>query len=128
MNRLYQKLKTVPPGIMFQSVRLTEDENIEIFPGYCYGDQTSIVINISESGQKWILSDGGRTRDCMDREFELKAPDVIKNILILAGYYGVSTADQRLSLVIETPDQFAEGYYTLLACINSLDSMKNFYR
>ena len=129
MKTLYQRLtKSSEP---FDKAELTSYEYIDeiaIPTGCVYGDQTDIILYITQRNGALILTDNGRTRAYMDKVFELQENDVIKNIMAAANYYGISTKDKQLSLTIESMDsEFKENFLRMVYCIGFLDIMKVFY-
>jgi hypothetical protein len=64
----------------------------------------------------------------MDKIFELTAPNVIKTIVDVSCYYGISTQNKQLSLKIyDMEESFSKGFLRMLLCIGHLDAMKIFF-
>jgi len=126
MNELF-KLLTESPGL-FQAVSLSEEGKVFVTLGCTYGDGTLIELWITEHEENYIVSDRGRTRQYMDKIFELSEPDVIKNIVAATEYYDVHTKDKQLSVKVgKTEDERNAGFIRMQLCISFLDNMKFFY-
>ena len=125
MESLYRRLKESPG--LFKNIELTENNEIAITTGCLYFDKTDIILYINENDYVFTLTDKGRTRTYMDKIFELKENDVIKNIVSTAKYYGISTKNQKLSLESVSISAFHKDYLRMLYCIGFLDTMRIFY-
>ena len=133
MKSIYARLTSA--SCLFEKVELTEGNEIAITTGCVYEDQTELVLYLVKRDDALILTDKGRTRAFMDKIFELKEPDVIKNIVAVADYYEISTRNKQLSLVIanmkvsfeDWEENFSEGYLKMVLCIGFLGAMKVFY-
>ena len=126
MKSIYLQL-TGTSGL-FKRIELTDENEIAITTGCTYDDQTELILYLVQGDGAIILTDNGRTRTFVDKKFELTAPDVIKNILEISSYYGISTKNQQLSLRIENVgESLKEGILKMIFCIGFLNAMKIFY-
>ncbi|MDR0437975.1 MAG: hypothetical protein LBH22_06710 [Bacteroidales bacterium] len=126
MKSIYRRLTETSD--LFEKIELTDENEIAITTGCAYDDQTELILYLAQRDDSLILTDNGRTRTFMDKIYELTSPDVIKNILSVTSYYGISTQNKQLSLKIEDVDEnFCECYLKMMFCIGFLDSMNIFY-
>ena len=126
MKSIY--LQLTKASDLFKKIELTDENEIAITTGCTYNDQTELILYLVQRDDSLILTDNGRTRTFMDKIFELTAPDVIKNILAVSNYYGISTQNKQLSLKIEDMEEsFTEGFLKMVFCIGILNTMKVFY-
>ena len=133
MKSIY--LRLMATSDLFKKIELTGDNEIAITTGCVYDDQTELILYLAKRDDAFILTDKGRTRTFMDKIFELKEPDVIKNIVAAADYYEISTRNKQLSLKIADKEEsfeywkesFCEGILRMVLCIGFLDAMKIFY-
>jgi hypothetical protein len=111
-----------------KAVKKFGDTTIVIETGGKYEDKSDIILYVIERDGKFILTDKGRTRACMKEVFDLSAMDVVRNILALVNYYGISAANKQLSIEIaQSKDGFTEAFLRMMYCIGFLDDMRIFY-
>jgi len=126
MEEIYKLLKEAPS--LFKSVTMTDENEIAITTGWMCDEQAELVLYVTQTDDNLILTDKGQMRTYMDKVFELSEPDVIKNIIAVTDYYGISTKNKQLSLELcENEEGFTEGFLKMLYCIGFLDAMKIFY-
>jgi len=99
------------------------------------GEQYEFIL-VNEN-RRILLKDQGRTVRMLDKVFELREKDVIKNLIaILKEYKGVCKEGHELFIEItpwnENIDErenpvLREAIFTLFACISFMDAMRIFY-
>jgi len=108
-----------------------------VFPRNYYDtDEQYEFVLVNESG-KVFLKDQGRTVKALDKVYELREPDVIKNLVaILKKYEIVLKEGYELFIEIDPWDGNTEerenpvlnkAIYTLFACISFMEDMRIFY-
>ena len=125
MMAIYRRLMTLP---FFTTVELTENGEIAISTGCKYGDDTKLILYLIQGDNTLVLTDQGRTRDYMDKVFDLKEKDVIEKIQAVSDYYGISTKNKQLSLEIRSLDDYTEGIFRMIYCIGFLNTMQIFFK
>jgi hypothetical protein len=107
-----------------------------IFP-MKYGDGMDIELFLVSRNEKVVLADQGRTIAFLDKIFELREPDVIKNLSAIMKHYNV-LEDKEHSFYIpleswqndqgEESIELIEAVYSVLySCITFMEAMKVFY-
>ena len=124
MENIYNYLKTVS---CFKKVELTVCNTIIINTGCYYSDKKEVILFINYLDNNFILTDNGRTRQFMDKIYELKEPGVKSPIVHVTEYYGISTNNQELSVKIRNTEEFIQAYLKMIYCISFLDSMRIFF-
>jgi len=85
---------------------------------------------------KYFLTDQGNTFEQLDKVFELKEPDVIKNLVAILKHFKVNKINDEFLIEItdwdndtnsEVSKGLAEAKYRLFACISFMERMKIFY-
>jgi len=103
-----------------------------------YGDGTEQELLLISREDKIILTDQGRTLKFLDKVFELKEPDVIKNLNACLKQFNVVKDKDTPEFIIEisswkeTPEddkntELKEAVFRLYACISFMESMRIFY-
>jgi len=103
-----------------------------------YGDGTNHEFLLIKREEDIILTDQGKTWAVLDKTFELREPDVQKNLLAILKQYKVNTVKDSheflltLSTWTDNPNdeentELKEAVFRLYACITFMDSMKVFY-
>jgi len=85
---------------------------------------------VIEKDGKFFLSDQGRTYEMLDMVFELKEPDVQKNLHAIMKECGVSWSDNKFLIELHSREDNAEleeAKYKLLECVSFMDTMRIFY-
>jgi len=89
------------------------------------------VIKIEE---RYYISDQGRTYEMLEPVFELKEPDVVKNLAAIAKECAVDNIGNYLRVEIKKWDddkekevQIEEAKYRLFSCVSFMDTMRIFY-
>jgi len=97
------------------------------FPMYKIGGAVYEVYLISEGG-KFHLSDDGTTYAELDKIFELKEPDVIKNLVAILKQYECRKQNGSNAFVIDcTPQDIHIKLSYLIQAISFMLNMKIFY-
>ena len=113
---------------LFNKVEMIGKERISITTGCVYDNKSDIVLEVAHIGGALALTDNGRTRAFLDEVFELTEPDVVRNILNVSDYYGISTKGKQLSIHIgEKGNEFIQGYLKMMYCIGFLNDMSIFF-
>lgn len=85
-------------------------------------------IYLVASDGKFYLSDEGTTYDELDKIFEIKEPDVIKNLKAILKQYGCRKHDESNAFIIEcTPQDVHIKLSYLIQALSFLLNMKIFY-
>jgi len=97
------------------------------FPMYRIDGGLYEIYLISEAG-KFYLSDEGKTYSDLDKIFEMKEPDVIKNLVAILKQYGCRKHQATNAFIIEcTPQDIHIKYSFLIQAISFMLNMKIFY-
>ena len=97
------------------------------FPMYKIGGGLYTIFLVSEQG-KFYLSDEGSTYAELDKIFELKEPDVIKNLVAILKQYGCRKQPGTNAFVIDcTPQDVHIKLSYLVQAISFMLNMKIFY-
>ena len=87
-------------------------------------------------GEDVFLSDCGKTLKALDKIFELKEPDVIKNLIAILKQYGAIKQGDEFVVKIETwngntneneNENLKKGILSLFSCVSFMMNMKIFY-
>jgi len=126
MKSIFQQLTTTAD--LFENLELTSKNEIAISTGRRYQNHTELILYLTKRDDTLILTDNGRTRSFMDNIFVLTENDVVKNILAVTDYYGISTLNRQLSIEIKDLEKnFSESFLKMVFCIGFLDAMSIFY-
>ncbi|MDR0462382.1 MAG: DUF1828 domain-containing protein [Christensenellaceae bacterium] len=97
------------------------------FPMYKIEGGLYEIYLVAESG-KFYLSDEGTTYAELDKIFELKEPDVIKNLVAILKQYGCRKHQSSNAFIIEcTPQDIHQKLSYLIQAISFMLNMKIFY-
>jgi hypothetical protein len=97
------------------------------FPMYKIEGGVYEIYLVSEGG-KFYLSDEGKTYAELDKIFELKEPDVIKNLVAILKQYGCRKHPNSNAFIIETtPQDIHIKYSHLVQALSFMLNMKIFY-
>ena len=97
------------------------------FPMYKIEGGVYEIYLVSEAG-KFYLSDEGKTYAELDKIFELKEPDVIKNLVAILKQYGCRKHPNSNAFIIETtPQDIHIKYSHLVQALSFMLNMKIFY-
>ena len=97
------------------------------FPMYKTDGGVYRIFLVSEAG-KFYLSDEGATYAELDKIFELKEPDVIKNLVAILKQYGCRKHQTSNAFIIEcTPQDIHIKMSYLIQAVSFMLNMKIFY-
>ena len=98
-----------------------------MFPMYKIGGGLYEIYLVSEEG-KFYLSDEGSTYAELDKIFELKEPDVVKNLVAILKQYGCRKHPSSNAFTIEcTPQDIHIKMSYLIQAVSFMLNMKIFY-
>lgn len=123
INNIYQDLQDWD---VFE-VSLVGNDKIVLNTGCMYDDMTEMVVDIYNSKDKIVVTDGGHTHDYLNNTFELDEPDVIKNISAITEYFGITYENKIFSIEADDTSKVPEIMLKLFYCIGFLNTMKIFY-
>ena len=113
-----RKIRVVPAG---------QNKFAISFPMYKIEGGNYEIFLVAEAG-KFFLSDEGSTYAELDKIFELKEPDVIKNLVAILKQYGCRKAQSSNAFTIEcTPQDIHVKLSYLIQAISFMLNMKIFY-
>jgi hypothetical protein len=118
-NRFHRKICVIP----------TEDHTkfAITFPMYKLDGGLYNILLIKEDG-KFYLSDGGSTYAELEKIFEMKEPDVIKNLIAVLKQYGCRKSGTSNSFMIEcSPQDIHIKLSYLIQTLSFMLNMKIFY-
>jgi hypothetical protein len=97
------------------------------FPMYKIEGGPYEIYLVAEDG-KFYLSDEGATYDELDKIFELKEPDTIKNFVAILKQFGCRKHQTSNAFIIEcTPQDIHQRLSFLIQALNFMLNMKIFY-
>ena len=97
------------------------------FPMYKIDGGLYEIFLVADNG-KFFLSDEGATYAELDKIFELKEPDVIKNLIAILKQYGCRKSQTSNAFIIEcTPQDVHVKMSFLIQAISFMLNMKIFY-
>jgi hypothetical protein len=97
------------------------------FPMYKIDGGLYGIFLVAENG-KFYLSDEGSTYTELDKIFELKEPDVVKNLVMILKQYGCRKHPSSNAFIIEcTPQDIHIKMSFLIQAISFMLNMKIFY-
>ena len=111
-----------------KKIRVMEAGNAKwaiAFPMYKIGGGLYEIYLVSENGA-FFLSDNGTTYAELDKVFELKEPDVIKNLVAILKQYGCKKVGTAFTIDCTPQDIHIKMSY-LIQAISFMLNMKIFY-
>jgi len=97
------------------------------FPMYKIEGGLYEIYLVADQG-KFYLSDEGTTYAELDKIFELKEPDVVKNLVAILKQYGCRKHQQSNAFIIEcTPQDIHQKLSYLVQAVSFMLNMKIFY-
>ena len=113
-----RKIRIVPAG---------QNKFAISFPMYKIEGGLYEIYLVSDNG-KFYLSDEGKTYAELDKIFELKEPDVVKNLVAILKQYGCRKHTSSNAFIVEcTPQDIHVKLSFLIQVISFMLNMKIFY-
>jgi hypothetical protein len=113
-----KKIRIVPAGANKFAISL---------PMYKIDGGVYEIFLVADAG-KFYLSDEGATYKELDKIFELKEPDVVKNLVAILKQYGCRKHPQSNAFIIEcTPQDIHVKASFLIQAVSFMLNMKIFY-
>jgi len=113
----------------------TDNVDIERFPVKYNKTEEYYEFAIRKNGDRIFLSDQGKTFEMLDRVFELKEPDVVKNIITILKVFRVFKNEHSFAVEIQN-ENLENGdnkilnektKYRLFRCVSFMNKMLIFY-
>lgn len=125
MKEIYQQLTE---SSCLKGVITAIKKEVAIPTGCLFSNKTELYLNIYNIDETFSLTDNGQTIDYVENIFDFESEEVIKHFRAITNYYGIKMKNNKLTLSINSEEDFIEGYQKMIFCTDFMDTMKIFYQ